>query len=124
MDDANGSLRRTDTIVLCGILALAAILRFAGLGRESLWLDEGYSVRVASGPVASVLAGAGQDIHPPLYYLLLHGWMRLAGHSEAAVRSLSAVAGCLTVAIAWMLGRRLLEARAGLIAALLVALSG
>jgi hypothetical protein len=33
-----------------------------------------------------------QDGSPPLYYLLLHGWMALAGDGEAAARSLSLVA--------------------------------
>jgi mannosyltransferase len=115
---------RAEIAGLVAILALAAALRFAGLGAESLWLDEGYSVRVASGSLTDVLAGAAGDVHPPLYYLLLHGWMGLAGRSEAAVRAPSALAGLLTVALAWALGRRIAGSMAGLLAALLVALSG
>ncbi len=108
MNHLDGMSRRTEIALLGAVLVLAAVLRFAGLGSESLWLDEGYSVRVASGSLREVIAGATGDIHPPLYYLL----------------PLSALAGLVTVALTWALGRRILDARAGLLAALLVALSG
>lgn len=124
MNVARRTLRAPELLALAGILALAAALRFAGLGSESLWLDEGYSVRVASGSLREVIAGASGDIHPPLYYLLLHGWMALAGRSEAAVRTPSAIAGVITVALAWAIGRRVRGSVAGLLAAWLVALSG
>ena len=48
----------------------------------------------------------GQDGNPPLYYLLLHGWMRVAGTSEAATRSLSLIFALLAVPASFWAGAR------------------
>jgi len=55
-----------------------------------------------------------------LYYGLLHFWIKLS-ESEVVVRSLSVVAGSLTVPVIYALGRRMFGTRAGLISALLLA---
>lgn len=103
-------------------LLLAAGLRFHRLGAQSLWNDEGASVAMAHRPLAEILPNAAADIHPPGYYALLAGWVRLAGDSEFALRALSALEGTLTVALAYALGRRLFGRGAGLAAALLLAI--
>ena len=108
--------------LLLGILALAAVVRVWGIGAESVWLDEATSVVVADNPPAQIVALTAEDIHPPLYYLLLRGWL-VFGRGEAAIRSLSAAAGVLTVAALYALGRRLAGHGAGLLAALLLAVS-
>ncbi len=104
-------------------LLLAAGARFAGLGAGSLWYDEGFSAFVASEPVGDLIAHTARDIHPPLYYLLLHGWMAVAGQSDFSLAFFSFVFGMLLVALAGALGRRWFGARAGLLAALFTALS-
>ena len=45
------------------------------------------------------------DTSPPLYYLLLNGWTRLFGASDAALRLFSVGCGVLTLAMLWILGR-------------------
>ncbi len=59
----------------------------------------------------------------PLYFLLLRGWVALSGTSEYAMRFFSLASGVLCVPLAYVLGRRLLGQRTGLVAALLVTLS-
>ena len=59
--------------------------------------------------------------NPPLYFLLLDGWIRLFGGSEAAIRSLSALFGTAAIVLAYVIGRRLATPRVGLVAAALVA---
>lgn len=97
-----------------------AILRFYRLGAESIWLDEATSILIAQHSIAGVFAWAAGDIHPPLYYLILHFWL-IAGTSEYAVRALSAVAGVVTIAATYRLSCMLFDWKAGAIAALLVA---
>ncbi len=109
-----------DAAGLLLIAALAGVLRFWGIGAESLWLDEATSLVVADNPPAAVVALTAEDIHPPLYYLLLHLWL-VFGRSEAALRSLSAVVGVLTVAALYGLGRELLGERPAVLGALLLA---
>jgi 4-amino-4-deoxy-L-arabinose transferase-like glycosyltransferase len=102
------------------ILLLAGALRFWGIGAESLWLDEATSLVVADNPPATIVALTAEDIHPPLYYLLLHLWL-IFGRSEAALRSLSAVVGVLSVAALYGMGRELLGERPAALGALLLA---
>ncbi|MFN3929769.1 MAG: hypothetical protein ACK4OK_09080, partial [Thermoflexus sp.] len=68
-----------------------------GLEAQSLWYDEGTSARLSEGPLRHILESAAQDIHPPLYYVLLHGWTAVAGRSVFALRAFSALAGVLVV---------------------------
>ena len=98
-------------------------LRFYRLDGQSLWADEGNSVVLARAGLAEIAARTALDIHPPLYYWLLHGWTTLFGDTEVAVRSLSAFLSLLLVAVIFRLGKRLLEARAGLAAAFIAAVS-
>ncbi|MBC8252427.1 MAG: hypothetical protein H8E35_00165, partial [Ardenticatenia bacterium] len=64
------------------ILLLATGLRFYRLGGQSLWADEGNSVALARAGLAEIAARTALDIHPPLYYWLLHGWIQLFGDTE------------------------------------------
>lgn len=115
--------RAREAACLAGIVGLGAALRFYGLGRESIWIDEALSVRLASVPLGQLVAATGLDGHPPLYFLLLHAWMALFGGSEAAVRSLSATLGVLALPVVHLLGRRLFGVAGGLVAALLLAVN-
>ncbi len=117
----NAALTRRIAILL--VILLAAGLRFHHLEAQSLWNDEGATVAMIHRPPDAILANTAADIHPPGYYLLLKGWAALAGESEFALRAFSALAGILTVALAYALGRRLFGGMAGLWAALLLAVN-
>jgi mannosyltransferase len=108
---------------LLGILLLAAALRFYALDGQSLWADEGNSAALASRSLSQIARAAAQDIHPPLYYWLLHGWTFLFGTSETGLRSLSATLGVLLVALTYQVGRDLLGGRAALAAAFVAAIA-
>lgn len=56
------------------IFWLAFALRLYQLGAESLWYDETVSVVLARKSLPALLTHTAGDIHPPGYYLLLHGW--------------------------------------------------
>lgn len=110
-------------LLLACVLLLALALRLYRIQAQSLWNDEGTSVALAARSLAAITAGAANDIHPPLYYYLLHFWMQLVGNSELAVRSLSALLGTLLVLLTYALGRFLEGDVTGLLAALFAALS-
>jgi mannosyltransferase len=110
-------------VVLVGIVLLAAVLRFLGLGRQSLWYDEWLTTQATSGGLVDALRhAANREGIPPTYFALMWGWVRAFGDSEVALRTVSALAGIATVpvayAIAHQLGQRRTVAR---VAALLVA---
>ena len=116
------STRRLHPLILV-ILLLALSLRAYRLDAQSFWNDEGNAARLAERTVPLILAGAGGDIHPPGYYLLLHYWQAAVGLSEFALRYLSVITGVLTVALTYALGKRLFGPPVGLLAALLGAVS-
>ncbi len=118
-------LRRANrwTVAVALLTLAGAGLRAFHLGAQSLWYDEGFSVHLAQMPLREATAWTARDVAPPLYYYLLHLWVRLFGTGEAAVRSLSALVGTLTIPAMYAVGRMLLGRLAGLVAAGLVAAS-
>ncbi len=93
---------------------VAAVLRFFRLGSQSLWIDEVFTWYGADIGRAMPWTHVIENVHGPLYCLILHAWGALAGDSEWALRLPSAVFGTATVpAVAWLAGRWLgLEAAA------------
>ena len=111
-------------LLVLAITAAGGMLRAWAIGQKGLWLDETFSVWLAAQPLGPMLAWIAQiDQHPPLYYILLHFWITVVGDGPAAVRLLSALLGTLTIPVIFFLGRRLLGSTAGLLAALILALS-
>lgn len=104
------------------IIILGAALRFYDLGAESYWIDEMAMIHVARRSLGSILAAA-QGGRPPVYVLLAHFWMLVFGTTEAATRSLSALAGIASIAVMYTVGRELFGSRVGLLSALLMAIS-
>ncbi|MCS6847201.1 MAG: hypothetical protein RMN52_05735 [Anaerolineae bacterium] len=74
-------------------------MRLHELGGQSLWFDEGWSWHLARMPLADMALTTAGDRSPPLYYALLHVWIKLAGQSEFAMRFISAAADTATVAL-------------------------
>ena len=125
MSDSREALRwrRADLWILLGVVILALGLRFWDLTGESLWYDEAYSVWTSSMEIASPRTLWDWRIEFPLYYWLLHWWIRALGSGEYAVRALGAVAGALTVVSIYYLGRDLFGRQVGALVALLLAVN-
>ena len=104
------------------IVAFSAIVRFISLTDRYFWCDEASSVLTSRYDVGALLYHASFDVHPPLYYLLLHGWMVLFGDGIMAARALSLVFGVMTVALAMRFTRWLANERAALTAGWLMAI--
>ncbi len=58
----------------------------------SYWFDELYSVVISRNDLSSALRLTFEDVHPPLYQVVLWAWMALFGSGESATRALSVVA--------------------------------
>lgn len=109
---------------LAGLLILAAVLRLPTLNRESLWFDEAISLLTARLPVSAILSNAVQSSHPPLYYALLHIWLRLAPATDLFARLPGVLFGLLLVPALYALTQDLFGRRdLALLSAALVAIS-
>lgn len=112
--------RLPSTVMMALMVLCAFTLRLYALGRQSLWLDEGASFSIASSPLTSILEQTFTlEPNPPLYYVLLHGWMSVAGQTEFALRFLSLVPSVLLIPVLYRLGRMLAGQRVGLFSATL-----
>jgi 4-amino-4-deoxy-L-arabinose transferase-like glycosyltransferase len=92
------------------------------LGAENYWIDEMDALLVGRGGVLSIVGSIKLD-RPPLFIMALHFWMDLFGTSEAATRSLSAIAGIAALPAMYAVGRELFNARVGLVSTLVLAVS-
>ena len=98
-------------IITLGVLA-AIVVRWFGLGRQSLWWDEGYTVFISQFPLKQIWRGVAADTSPPLYYFLLHGWVRLFGISEISLRGMSAFLEMLSIPVFLLLAKKVLNDKA------------
>lgn len=156
--------RAWTTWALVASLVVAALLQTRLATRPGLWVDEVFSLAVATGhslehPAAAARPALGDfvdhpspeppstlaayathdrppaslrrvlraaflsDTSPPLYYVLLSAWTRLAGTSDAAVRLFSAGAALVCLPLLWLVGRQVADRTAGAIACVLFAFS-
>ena len=75
-------------------------LRTLRMQWQPLWWDEGYSVYFATESLGQMAQLTAQDIHPPLYYSLLHFWLTFAGSASPLVlRAFSICVGLLALPI-------------------------
>lgn len=103
--------------------ALAAVLGLIELGGPALSYDEAYTVAVVHGPFADTwMRVTNWDMVQAPYYLLFSLWYEV-GESEALLRLPSVAFYVASVPLVFALGRRLLDARVGAVAAVLLALN-
>jgi len=84
------------------VLLLALVLRLICLN-QSLWLDEAVQAITAQGSLAYIFQEIRGDFHPPLYFFLMHFWVRIFGSSEVALRMPSVLFGVGTIFIFYKL---------------------
>ena len=73
-------------MVLIGLCLLAFGLRVARLDFHPIWFDEDLAYQRATATLAVSLASMAGS---PLYYILLRGWVQVAGASLFALRYFS-----------------------------------
>lgn len=99
---------RTRWLIVLGVVVLAAFaLRLCRLDLQDIWWDEARNIDVAGRPLAQIAVAPELDIHPPVYFYLLHVWGRLAGDSAFAMRFFSLWFGVLLAPLMYALGRRI-----------------
>ena len=95
----------------------ATLLLRTGILHSGYWIDEAITVGIASHGLGEIPGLLRLDGSPPLFYLLLHGWMAVAGTSEAATRALPLLFALLAVPVSYWAGSAAFGRRAGALAA-------
>ena len=126
---------RASWFVLAGLLTLAAVLRFAGLGwglRHLPDWDEQVFVENAAAMVQKADLDQRFYQYPGLFFFILAGPLEVLRHvlppgvgptTYLAARAVVAAFGVASVALAYLLGARIAGSRGGLAAAFLLAAS-
>ena len=104
-------------------LVTGAFALFWRLTAQSPFLDEAFSVRIASQDLPTLIqAVARQDVHPPLFYLLAHFAVTRLHWPVQQYRLLTTPFSLFTIFATWAIARRYFGAAAAFIAALVIAL--
>jgi len=114
--------RKSEWLILGGIITLAVFLRFFRLAHQSLWVDEILSYKAFTSAAGTPFwKKILYDVHGPLYSLIMHFWSAVS-KSDFWLRTPSAIAGvCAVYALfRWfvVIGRRDLALPAALFMAL------
>jgi mannosyltransferase len=97
--------RNSIRLVVSALIGLAVCWHVMGVGDRSLWFDEAFSWRLIGFPWTEMIARAQQDVHPPLYYVVLRLWTGLLGDSVLAMRLLSVIWFGVALSMAYLLCR-------------------
>jgi 4-amino-4-deoxy-L-arabinose transferase-like glycosyltransferase len=105
------------------ILLVALILRFFKLDFQSLWMDEIYTLNVASSKHSflQIISEVNlRESYPYLYFFLMNTVFSLFGDTALVARTTSVIFGTLAVWMMYKIGKVLYSKNAGLIAAILL----
>jgi mannosyltransferase len=108
-----GMLRSWPRLVLILLFGAGFALRLHELTLQDIWWDEARNIDVALRPFFQVATAPELDIHPPIYFWLLHVWSRLTslqtgiGPVQLAyvARFLSVAAGLACIGLVYQLTR-------------------
>ena len=98
-----GQLKRIDKknkYIHIGIIVLGIIFISLSAFHENIWFDESYSVSIAKHSFSEIWNITGHDVHPPLYYWILHIIWMIFENQNIAFRLFSV----LSIAILGVLG--------------------
>ncbi len=115
-----------ETAIVAVITFFALILRLVMLQNYGdLWLDELYSWYFASqnNVIDTVLELVKQDIHMPLYFVILHFWIKMFGQNDVAMHSCTLVLTLPLIPIAFYSMKTLFNKTAGYFSAILLAIN-
>ncbi len=114
-------------LILAIILIFSAVVYIYHLDKESLSTDEYLSLFSAQQSPHDIFykhkSVLNPNTIPPLYFLIMHYWVKLFGTSDFVQRSLSVIFGILSVYSLYRLTCMLFDIRTGIFSALFGALS-
>jgi len=104
-----------NSAIITLIFVLSFLLRFYRLGAHDFWFDEIISVSYSAVP--------WHNWNAPLYWILLHFWVKIFGISEFSLRFPSMLYSFLTTVIVFLLGNELFDKKTAILATLIICLS-
>jgi hypothetical protein len=112
-------------VALVGLCSVALGVRILFASHGGVWRDEAQALWIIRMPSVGAMMEflRHNECHPPGFYLLMRLWFSVFGRSQAAALALPILLGGALVPVAYLVGSRMLGARCGQVAAVLMALS-
>lgn len=101
-----GFIDRNALIYLIILFGINLFIKLLYAGDRYYWLDETSSIFRALHTIPWMVQQSVNDPNPPLYFILLKGWISLFGISEFSTRAFSVIFSALTVFVLYYLARR------------------
>ena len=118
-------MKKTVVSLFITVIVLAGLVLRMGpvMEQRDYWYDEAFTGILVKDSWSNMNQLIFADVHPPLYYWLAKPWASIFSYSSSGIRSFSLLMGVLTIFSIYWIGRRMFNERAGLLAALITAVS-
>ena len=115
---------KSSPLIFIAICIVALSLRLVGLGSEYFWYDESYSVAVSGCDYYRMFQYLTADVHPPLFYILVHIYMAVKPLATIFyLRLFPLFWSMASLIVLYFLVSRFLSSRVALISSVLFAVS-
>ncbi|MFB3895692.1 MAG: glycosyltransferase family 39 protein [bacterium] len=121
-------MKLTPKLTLVGLIAIILLgtgLRIYHLGTEDFWVDEIYTIQTAQIPLSTVTIAQLEPrdlLHFVYDFIIMHFWVKF-GTNPWTVRLFSALVGIASIGLIYLIGKKLFDAKIGLLSALFLTLS-
>ncbi len=109
--------------IIAVLMIVSAVFSFTFFQQQSLRLDEAQSLWQTSHTPMKILDIIAQDVHVPLYHMVLHFWQVVFGNSVSLARFLSFIFFLLAMPVVYALGRLCYDVKTSLFATVLFIVS-
>lgn len=123
MGDPSRPRRLATVLAMVALLAAAWLVHWRTFHLRELGVDGYLSVDLGTSPVREMLAFTARDVHPPLFFAVLHSWFGLVGASYDTAKVVPIAWSLVALAALFSLGRLLLGRLAALVAVAVLASS-
>jgi len=106
-------------LIIVAVVILA--VQVPRLNNISFWADERFTIRLVQNDIWGIIQGTALDVHPPLYYLIVHALCEIFGYNAVSYHLASFIPMVLYMALILTLGWKKLG---GISASFLVLLGG
>jgi len=106
-------IKNKNNLILLLIILVAIPIQLYHLDILSLWYDESFSIILAKNGIQNLWEIAKADVHPPLYYLLLHLWIKVSTN-VTFIRFFSVLFAITSIIIAYLFSKEILNEKVGL----------
>lgn len=105
------------------ILTLGALLRFRNILNRDFWYDEAFTGVTVKADFWEMIRITINDVHPPLYYILLKIFSAPFDYSVLSIRTFSVILGVLGIWAVYLFTKELFDRKAAFFSGLIVAFS-